>query len=87
MSRSVRYHCNTDGPFLVEVDTGRDRPSPRYRTCPKCGWQRCMRVNRRKPGGKSISVPYAVRERLKAEATRRGTSMRALVEEYTKDVK
>lgn len=85
--RSVRYYCNTDGPFLVDVDIGRGRPSPKFASCPRCGWSKCQRVNNRKPNGLSVSVLSTTRDRLKAEATRRGTSMRALVEEYTRDVK
>lgn len=50
------------------------------------GWK-SRTVHRRKKSGHSISVPYATIELLRAEAQRRGTSMRALVEGYTKDCK
>jgi LDH2 family malate/lactate/ureidoglycolate dehydrogenase len=86
VSRSVRYHCLTDGPFLVSCQVSKGNVAPTTARCPICRTYQ-WRTHRRKPGGKSISVPGETFERLKAEAARRGVPIRRLVEEYTRDVK
>ena len=81
MTRSVRYMCHTDGPFLVPHRF--PTLASMRATCPKCGGESPRSSNAKK----HISVRYETRERLRAEAKRRGTTIDALVEEATKECK
>lgn len=84
MTRSVRYMCHTDGPFLVQYRFPTLASMRAY--CPKCGGE-SPRAHRQRRDKMSISVRYEVFERLRDEAKRRGTTMRALVEAATKECK